>query len=53
MITILIIRGALLLGADKGIEFYVGTFNIENLASAELWKDAVIISIFISYFNIN
>jgi SNF family Na+-dependent transporter len=42
MITILIIRGALLLGADKGIEFYVGSFDISKLADANLWKDAVI-----------
>ena len=41
MMTILIIRGALLDGAEKGIEFYVGSFDISKLADAELWKDAV------------
>ena len=46
MITILIIRGALLLGADKGIEFYVGSFDISKLADAELWKDAAVQAFF-------
>ena len=42
MLTILVIRGALLDGADKGIEFYVGSFNATKLSNPELWKDATV-----------
>ena len=41
MLTILVIRGALLEGAGIGIENYVGSFNVSVFASPELWKDAV------------
>ena len=56
LITILIVRCSLLEGANLGIEFYVGSFDINNFGSAELWKDAVSnisinSSIFCYYFN--
>ena len=41
MLTILVIRGALLEGADKGVYYYVGSFNASQLARPELWKAAV------------
>jgi SNF family Na+-dependent transporter len=41
ILTILVIRGCLLDGAGEGIKYYVGQFDINRLATAELWKDAV------------
>ncbi len=41
MLTILVVKGALLEGSGKGIEFYIGKFEIAKLADPELWKDAV------------
>jgi hypothetical protein len=37
----LVIRGALLEGANEGVIYYVGSFNGTKLAQPELWKDAV------------
>lgn len=30
-------------GSEKGIEFYVGSFDFSTLLNAELWRDAVAI----------
>lgn len=43
ILTVLVIKGLTLDGAGKGIEFYVGRFEIARLAQPELWKDAVIV----------
>ncbi|XP_072914710.1 sodium- and chloride-dependent neutral and basic amino acid transporter B(0+)-like [Hemitrygon akajei] len=41
VLIILLIRGATLDGAYKGIEFYIGSqSDISRLADAEVWKDA-------------
>ncbi|CAF0839573.1 unnamed protein product [Brachionus calyciflorus] len=42
MLTILVVRGALLEGAGEGVKFYVGQFNISQLGDPELWKDATV-----------
>lgn len=42
MLTILVIRGAILDGADKGIDYYVKQFNSTKFAEPELWKDATV-----------
>ncbi len=42
ILTILVIKGALLDGAQYGIEFYVGKFEVAKLAEPQLWMDAVI-----------
>ncbi|XP_067903949.1 sodium- and chloride-dependent neutral and basic amino acid transporter B(0+)-like isoform X1 [Heterodontus francisci] len=40
-LTIILIRGVTLEGADKGIEFYIGSqSDFSKLADAEVWKDA-------------
>ena len=41
MLTILVIRGALLDGADIGVFNYVANFDVNAFADPELWKDAV------------
>ena len=41
MLTILVIRGALLDGADIGVFNYVANFDVNAFAEPELWKDAV------------
>ncbi len=43
ILTILVVKGALLDGAEYGIEFYVGKFEVAKLAEPQLWMDAVII----------
>ncbi|XP_051877789.1 sodium- and chloride-dependent neutral and basic amino acid transporter B(0+)-like isoform X2 [Pristis pectinata] len=41
VLTVLLIRGLTLEGADKGIEFYIGSqSDFSKLADAEVWKDA-------------
>ncbi|XP_078403082.1 sodium- and chloride-dependent neutral and basic amino acid transporter B(0+)-like isoform X1 [Cetorhinus maximus] len=41
VLTILLIRGVTLEGADKGIDFYIGRqSDFSKLANAEVWKDA-------------
>ncbi|XP_078068167.1 sodium- and chloride-dependent neutral and basic amino acid transporter B(0+)-like [Mustelus asterias] len=41
VLSILLVRGATLEGAYKGIEYYIGTqSNITKLRDAEVWKDA-------------
>lgn len=42
MLTILVVRGALLDGAGEGIKFYVGSFDVKKLIDPELWKDATV-----------
>ncbi|XP_059832397.1 sodium- and chloride-dependent neutral and basic amino acid transporter B(0+)-like [Hypanus sabinus] len=40
-LILLLIRGATLTGANKGIEFYIGNqLDFSKLANAEVWKDA-------------
>ncbi|XP_078402281.1 sodium- and chloride-dependent neutral and basic amino acid transporter B(0+)-like [Cetorhinus maximus] len=40
-LTIFLIRGVTLEGADKGIDFYIGSqSDFSKLADAEIWKDA-------------
>ena len=41
MLTILVIRGALLESAHHGVIHYVGKFDVNQLANPTLWKDAV------------
>jgi hypothetical protein len=41
MLTILVITGSLLEGANEGIKFYVGSINYEKFAEPGVWKDAV------------
>ena len=41
MLTILVIKGAMLDGAGYGIQFYIGSFDASKLSDPELWKDAV------------
>ena len=41
MLTILVVKGSLLEGSGKGVEFYIGNFNGSKLLEADLWKDAV------------
>jgi hypothetical protein len=45
MMTILVVKGCLLEGADKGINFYLGLekFEFDKMLNIELWKDAVTI----------
>ncbi|XP_032886813.1 sodium- and chloride-dependent neutral and basic amino acid transporter B(0+)-like [Amblyraja radiata] len=41
VLTVLLIRGLTLEGAQKGIEFYIGSqSDFSKLADAEVWKDA-------------
>ena len=44
MLTILVITGGLLDGSGKGIEFYIGSIDLEKFYSPGVWKDAVILS---------
>ncbi len=39
--TILVIRGAILPGADEGVQYYTGRINVTKFADFELWRDAV------------
>lgn len=41
ILTALIMRGLQLDGADKGIEFYIGKFDMSRFYDAKLWMDAV------------
>ena len=41
MLTILVVKGALLPGAEQGVSFYIGRFDVSRLAEPGLWKDAV------------
>lgn len=41
ILTILVVKGALLDGAEYGVEFYVGKFEYERLLEPQLWMDAV------------
>jgi len=45
MMTILVVNGALLDGADKGVNYYLlgptGSFNATNMLDIQLWSDAV------------
>jgi len=53
ILTILVVKGALLDGAEYGIEFYVGKFEVAKLAEPQLWMDAVNLDlIFIHYSQI-
>ena len=42
MLTILVIKGALLDGAGIGVEFYIGKFDGSKLYQPEIWKDATV-----------
>lgn len=42
MLTILVIKGALLPGAGIGVEFYIGKFDGSKLFQPEIWKDATV-----------
>lgn len=42
MLTILVIKGALLDGSGIGIEFYIGKFDGSKLYQPEIWKDATV-----------
>jgi SNF family Na+-dependent transporter len=42
MLTILVIKGALLDGSGIGVEFYIGKFDGSKLYHPEIWKDATV-----------
>ena len=41
ILTILVVKGCLLEGAEYGLEFYVGKFETERMMEPGLWMDAV------------
>ena len=41
MLTVLVIFGGLLDGADLGVKYYIGKVDTSKFASAGAWKDAV------------
>ena len=54
ILTILVVKGALLEGAEYGIEFYIGKFEYERMLEPGLWMDAVSFSLIyhiITYFE--
>lgn len=42
MLTVLVISGAILPSAGKGVEYYIGKIDWKKFGDANVWKDAVI-----------
>lgn len=42
MLTILVVKGALLHGSDIGVDFYIGKFIGSKLFQPDIWKDATV-----------